>query len=186
MTQTGVQIFKLLPQTNCSECGMPTCIAFAMGIISGSVEAEWCPHIDNDLLISLEKEFSENRQTYLKEEQRHVLIGKKVDRVKLNESHNWSTLNEAEDTYWTFWTSFSGCDQHSITLVLFISIKDEIIDEVGFNVSYPDEAESNNLKSFVSNVAYELYQDRTCQITTDIRTKVTDLVEEILLIYSNV
>ena len=30
MALTGLQIYKLLPQTNCKECGFPTCLAFAM------------------------------------------------------------------------------------------------------------------------------------------------------------
>ncbi|MBW1941193.1 MAG: hypothetical protein JRI28_07580, partial [Deltaproteobacteria bacterium] len=25
MALTGIQIFKLLPKTNCKECGVPTC-----------------------------------------------------------------------------------------------------------------------------------------------------------------
>ena len=27
MALTGMQIFKLLPKTNCKECGVPTCLA---------------------------------------------------------------------------------------------------------------------------------------------------------------
>ena len=30
MPLTGLQVFKLLPNTNCRECGYPTCLAFAM------------------------------------------------------------------------------------------------------------------------------------------------------------
>ncbi|HIJ77151.1 MAG TPA: hypothetical protein HPP81_10625, partial [Deltaproteobacteria bacterium] len=26
MGLTGIQIFKLLPKTNCGECGVPTCL----------------------------------------------------------------------------------------------------------------------------------------------------------------
>ena len=32
MALTGMQIFKLLPKTNCKECGVPTCLAFAMNL----------------------------------------------------------------------------------------------------------------------------------------------------------
>jgi ArsR family metal-binding transcriptional regulator len=35
MALTGIQIFKLLPKTNCKECGVPTCLAFAMNLASG-------------------------------------------------------------------------------------------------------------------------------------------------------
>ena len=35
MALTGIQIFKLLPKTNCGECGVPTCLAFAMNLAVG-------------------------------------------------------------------------------------------------------------------------------------------------------
>ena len=35
MALTGLQIFKLLPNTNCRECGYPTCLAFAMKLAAG-------------------------------------------------------------------------------------------------------------------------------------------------------
>ena len=27
---TAIEFFKLLPKTNCKDCGQPTCLAFAM------------------------------------------------------------------------------------------------------------------------------------------------------------
>ena len=27
---TAIELFKLLPKTNCKDCGQPTCLAFAM------------------------------------------------------------------------------------------------------------------------------------------------------------
>ena len=43
MGLTGIQIFKLLPKTNCGECGYPTCLAFAMALAAGKAELEKCP-----------------------------------------------------------------------------------------------------------------------------------------------
>ena len=40
MALTGMQIFKLLPKTNCKECGVPTCLAFAMNLASGKAELD--------------------------------------------------------------------------------------------------------------------------------------------------
>ncbi len=45
MALTGIQIFKLLPKTNCKECGVPTCLAFAMNLASGKAEVESCPYV---------------------------------------------------------------------------------------------------------------------------------------------
>lgn len=48
MALTGIQIFKLLPKTNCGECGSPTCLAFAMALAAGKVELEKCPTISDE------------------------------------------------------------------------------------------------------------------------------------------
>jgi len=45
MALTGIQIFKLLPKTNCKECGVPTCLAFAMNLASGKAELSSCPYV---------------------------------------------------------------------------------------------------------------------------------------------
>jgi acetyl-CoA decarbonylase/synthase complex subunit gamma len=48
MAMTGIQIFKLLPKTNCKDCGFPTCLAFAMALASGKAELEKCPHVSEE------------------------------------------------------------------------------------------------------------------------------------------
>jgi hypothetical protein len=48
MALTGIQIFKLLPKTNCKECGVPTCLAFAMNLAAGKAELSDCPYVSDD------------------------------------------------------------------------------------------------------------------------------------------
>lgn len=45
MALTGIQIYKLLPQTNCKECGFPTCLAFAMKLAAKQIELTSCPYV---------------------------------------------------------------------------------------------------------------------------------------------
>ena len=45
MALTGIEIFKKLPKTNCGECGVPTCLAFAMKLAAGQAELAACPHV---------------------------------------------------------------------------------------------------------------------------------------------
>ncbi len=45
MALSGIQIYKLLPQTNCKECGFPTCLAFAMKLAAKQVELAACPYV---------------------------------------------------------------------------------------------------------------------------------------------
>lgn len=48
MALTGIEIFKLLPKTNCGECGVPTCLAFAMSLATGKTELTKCPHVSEE------------------------------------------------------------------------------------------------------------------------------------------
>ncbi len=47
MALTGIQIYKMLPQTNCKECGFPTCLAFAMKLAAKQVELSACPYVSD-------------------------------------------------------------------------------------------------------------------------------------------
>jgi acetyl-CoA decarbonylase/synthase complex subunit gamma len=48
MALSGIQIYKLLPQTNCKECSFPTCLAFAMKLAAKQVELSACPYVTED------------------------------------------------------------------------------------------------------------------------------------------
>ncbi len=48
MPLTGIEIFKLLPKTNCKECGEPTCLAFAMKLAAGKAELGACPYVSEE------------------------------------------------------------------------------------------------------------------------------------------
>jgi len=48
MALTGLDIFKLLPKTNCKDCGNPTCLAFAMALAASKTSLENCPHISEE------------------------------------------------------------------------------------------------------------------------------------------
>jgi acetyl-CoA decarbonylase/synthase complex subunit gamma len=43
MALSGLEIFKLLPKTNCKKCGQPTCLAFAMALAQKKVSLDQCP-----------------------------------------------------------------------------------------------------------------------------------------------
>ena len=48
MALTGMQIYKNLPKTNCKDCGLPTCMAFAMQVAGKQRALTDCPHISSD------------------------------------------------------------------------------------------------------------------------------------------
>lgn len=48
MALTGVEIFKLLPKTNCKKCGFPTCLAFAMKLAQRQASIDACPDVSEE------------------------------------------------------------------------------------------------------------------------------------------
>ncbi|HQH99919.1 MAG TPA: acetyl-CoA decarbonylase/synthase complex subunit gamma [Deltaproteobacteria bacterium] len=48
MALTGLQIQKLLPGTNCKECGSNTCLAFAMKLASKKADISGCPYASDE------------------------------------------------------------------------------------------------------------------------------------------
>jgi acetyl-CoA decarbonylase/synthase complex subunit gamma len=48
MALTGLQIQKLLPKTNCKECGCNTCLAFAMKLAAKKAELTECPYASEE------------------------------------------------------------------------------------------------------------------------------------------
>ena len=52
---TAMDIYKLLPKTNCGECKFPTCLAFAMQLANQKVSLETCPHVSPEAKAALEE-----------------------------------------------------------------------------------------------------------------------------------
>src|SRR5271157_1751116 len=45
---SGMEIFKLLPKTNCGECHVLTCMAFAMKLAQKTAELSACPYASEE------------------------------------------------------------------------------------------------------------------------------------------
>src|SRR5512144_1579280 len=48
MRLTALEIYKLLPKTNCKDCGFPTCLAFAMQLATGKESIGKCEHASGE------------------------------------------------------------------------------------------------------------------------------------------
>ena len=55
MPLTGIAIFKLLPKTNCGDCGVPTCLAFAMNLAASKAELNACPYVSEEAATELQE-----------------------------------------------------------------------------------------------------------------------------------
>ncbi len=48
-----LKIYKQLPKTNCRECYLPGCLAFAAAVVSGDKQLSDCPHLPTELVRQL-------------------------------------------------------------------------------------------------------------------------------------
>ncbi len=55
MALSGLEIYKLLPKTNCKKCGFQTCLAFAMQLAKKAVSLDKCPFVTPDVRAILEE-----------------------------------------------------------------------------------------------------------------------------------
>ncbi|MCM8780035.1 MAG: acetyl-CoA decarbonylase/synthase complex subunit gamma [Candidatus Omnitrophica bacterium] len=55
MALSGLDIYKLLPKTNCRKCGFSTCLAFAMQLAKKTVALSKCPYISSEAKSALEE-----------------------------------------------------------------------------------------------------------------------------------
>jgi acetyl-CoA decarbonylase/synthase complex subunit gamma len=55
MALSGLDIYKLLPKTNCKKCGSPTCLAFAMKLAMKKASLDECPDISAEAKKALEE-----------------------------------------------------------------------------------------------------------------------------------
>lgn len=53
MPMTALDIYKVLPQTNCGDCGVPTCLAFAMQLATKKAGIDDCPHATDEARTAL-------------------------------------------------------------------------------------------------------------------------------------
>ena len=54
--KSPLDIYKLLPKTNCRQCGETTCLAFAASVIKKHKPLRLCPHLDSEIIERLEGE----------------------------------------------------------------------------------------------------------------------------------
>lgn len=54
MALTAVEVYKHLPRKNCAECGVPTCLAFAMQLVQKKASLDKCPYISAEGKAALE------------------------------------------------------------------------------------------------------------------------------------
>lgn len=68
-----LDVYKLLPKTNCRECSVPTCMAFSAAVIKGDKQLSDCPHITSNISesfthkIETQQTMDQNREKIVEE-----------------------------------------------------------------------------------------------------------------------
>ncbi len=83
--KTPLELYKLLPQSNCGQCYLPSCLAFSAAVIKGTKQPSACPFLDKKVLAKFSDEV-ETREPYaIKREEELTLLKKKVAITNLSE-----------------------------------------------------------------------------------------------------
>jgi len=122
MALTGIQIYKLLPQTNCKECGFPTCLAFAMKLAAKQVELSACPYVTPESKAQLaESSAPPIRLVSLKADGHEVKAGNEVvlyrhEKTFYNRPGLFVKFNDSQDLS-TLKAEVSRADAYSVNYV---------------------------------------------------------------------
>ncbi|MDA8064396.1 MAG: acetyl-CoA decarbonylase/synthase complex subunit gamma [Thermaerobacter sp.] len=79
MALSGLEIYKLTPKKNCRECGVATCMAFAMALANGKASADACPYLSPEAKAAL--------GAAAEPPIRLVTIGKDQGKVEVGDEH---------------------------------------------------------------------------------------------------
>jgi len=53
----ALNVYKILPKTNCSKCFLPSCLAFAAAVVGGTKKLEDCPDLDRGIIADFSTRF---------------------------------------------------------------------------------------------------------------------------------
>lgn len=77
-----LEIYKLLPKSNCKLCGVATCLAFAASVIKGENNLDICPHLERNVIEELDVRIV--RQPTPEEQLKETLEPLKREIAKIN------------------------------------------------------------------------------------------------------
>ena len=78
--KNAMEIFQLLDKSNCRECGVKTCLAFAGAVFKGQRKLDECPKLDRETIERFSGE-STNQNTI--EQNRDEYLIKLKDKIAL-------------------------------------------------------------------------------------------------------
>jgi len=81
--KNAMEIFKILPRTNCRDCRVPTCLAFAAAVFRGDNRLTDCPHLGRDAVNTFSVENADSRTLERAAEQLLAALRRKIGALDL-------------------------------------------------------------------------------------------------------
>ncbi len=82
----AMEIFKVLPRTNCRDCRIPTCFAFAAAVFKGDKRLKDCPHVDSSTVDMFSVQNSDSRTLEREEGQALAQLRRQIGSIDLASS----------------------------------------------------------------------------------------------------
>lgn len=82
--RNAMEIFKILPRTNCRDCRVPTCLAFAAATFNGDKQLDDCPHLERAVLNEFDIQTTKSRTLALEEQRLVADLRRKVALIDLS------------------------------------------------------------------------------------------------------
>ncbi len=80
---TPLEIYKVLEKSNCRQCFLPSCLAFAVGVVAGDRKLEQCPHLSKELIVELSAQLQSHAEQDPKQAEFLDKLEEKVGRLDL-------------------------------------------------------------------------------------------------------
>ena len=78
---TAFDIYKILPQTNCSKCFLPSCLAFAAAVVAGSKKLQDCPDLDPEIIARFSAKFGNPESREINQAEFIYKLKKKMETI---------------------------------------------------------------------------------------------------------
>lgn len=121
--KNAMEIFKLLPKTNCKKCNAPTCLAFASSVFMGQKELALCPFIEPDVLAFYQS--APQKKKLVDQHQQEMLgtLNKQIRSCDFNEAarRTGGTYDNGKLTLKIFGKPFSIDDQGRLSSDIHIN-----------------------------------------------------------------
>ncbi|MFO7760865.1 MAG: DUF3786 domain-containing protein [Thermodesulfobacteriota bacterium] len=81
-----LELYKILPQSNCGKCFFPTCLAFAAAVIKGEKQLADCPELDDSTIEAFARQIDTRAPSDWKREEVLASLKKQIAALDLSSS----------------------------------------------------------------------------------------------------